>query len=216
MSAKRFDERFDHGTTAMRSARRIETHRSLCWVPLWHATRPGLGLEHVLVSSGRADSVLLAIDEDDAPFRLSYQLRWNARGLLRRAELKVRKGSAVRYLFLRVDHFGTWRGKDGEHLARLDGCVDIDIWPTPLTNSFPIWRSRMRIGERREFKMAWVSAPDLTVEPKAQAYTRLDDRRYLFESLDGTGFEAVLPVDDDGFVLDYPDLFSRVPERGDA
>ncbi len=58
--------------------------------------------------------------------------------------------------------------------------------------------------------MAWVSAPDLEVVAKPQAYTRLEDRLYLFESLDGTGFKAMLPVDEDGLVTEYPELFRRV------
>jgi uncharacterized protein len=58
--------------------------------------------------------------------------------------------------------------------------------------------------------MAWVSAPDLTVVAKPQAYTRLEERLYLFESLDGTGFKATLPVDEYGLVIDYPELFVRV------
>jgi hypothetical protein len=33
---------------------------------------------------------------------------------------------------------------------------------------------------------------------------------YLFENLDGSGFAAELPVDEDGVVPDYPDLFRRV------
>ena len=37
---------------------------------------------------------------------------------------------------------------------------------------------------------------------------------YLFENLDGSGFRADLPVDEDGIVLDYPDLFRRVKENG--
>jgi hypothetical protein len=36
------------------------------------------------------------------------------------------------------------------------------------------------------------------------------DRLYLFENLDGSGFRAELPVDEDCIVLDYPDLFRRV------
>ena len=66
------------------------------------------------------------------------------------------------------------------------------------------------MGERRTFRMAWVCGPDLTVRPQPQAYTRVDDRRYLFENLDGSGFKAELPVDEDGIVLDYPELFRRV------
>jgi hypothetical protein len=91
--------------------------------------------------------------------------------------------------------------------------MDIDIWPTPFTNSFPIRREPMAIGERRRFHMAWIFAPDLTVQPQPQAYTRLAERLYLFENLDGGGFRAELPVDKDGIVLDYPGLFRRVKEN---
>jgi hypothetical protein len=56
----------------------------------------------------------------------------------------------------------------------------------------------------------------LTVRPQRQAYMRLSERLYLFESLDGSGFKAELPVDEDGFVLDYPQLFQRVNAQADA
>jgi hypothetical protein len=68
----------------------------------------------------------------------------------------------------------------------------------------------MTVGERRLFRMAWIFAPALTVHPVPQAYTRLADRLYLFENLDGSGFKAELPVDEDGIVLDYPGFFRRV------
>jgi hypothetical protein len=96
---------------------------------------------------------------------------------------------------------GGWKGK--RQLRSL----------TPFTNSFPIRRAPLAIGEWRQFQMAWIHAPDLTVHPQAQAYTRLAERRYRFENLDGSGFRAELPVDEDGIVLDYPDLFRRVKER---
>jgi hypothetical protein len=68
----------------------------------------------------------------------------------------------------------------------------------------------LAIGERREFRMAWVDGTALTVRPQAQAYTRLEERLYRFESLDGSGFTAELPVDEDDLVIDYPALFHRV------
>jgi hypothetical protein len=88
--------------------------------------------------------------------------------------------------------------------------MGLDIWPTPFTNTFPIRREPLTLGERRQFRMAWISAPDLVVRPQPQAYTRLADRLYLFENLDGSGFQAKLSVDGDGIVQDYPDLFRRV------
>lgn len=182
--------------------------RTLCWIPTW--SRNGLGLEHVLVAENNADSCLLAVAEDGEPFRLLYRLCWDDSGLLQQAALETSKGMQTRSLSLQADGRGRWSSSQGQHIAHLDGCVDIDIWPTPLTNSFPIWRSHLKIGQRQVYKMAWVSAPNLEVMAKPQAYTRLEERLYLFESLDGSGFTARLPVDELGFVTDYPELFRRV------
>jgi hypothetical protein len=182
--------------------------RTICWVPTWNK-HAGLGLEHLLLGEREADSVVLASDDAGA-FRLGYRLAWDESWRLREADLAVAKTDATRALTLRADGRGHWRDGDGRALGELDGCVDIDIWPTPFTNSFPIRREPMAVGERRAFRMAWVFAPDLTVRPQPQAYSRLADRLYRFENLDGSGFSAELPVDEDGIVLDYPGFFRRV------
>lgn len=172
--------------------------------------RPGLGLEHLILSDRSADGLLLAFDENGHPFRLRYRLGWDERWRLDDADLVVATAEESRSLGLRTDGVGHWHDVQGRPLPALDGCLDIDIWPTPFTNTFPIRRRPMAVGERVEFRMAWVSAPALTVEPKPQAYTRLADRRYRFDMLDGSGFSADLPVDDEGLVLDYPGLFERM------
>lgn len=187
-----------------------ELPRTLCWQPLWNPDHSGEGLEHLLLSERGADSVLLAIDEEHRPFRLQYRLTWDDAWRLQTADLTVRSAQGDRTLRLETDGLGRWQG-DGRSLDALDGCLDIDIWPTPFTNSFPVRRVPMVVGERREFRMTWVAAPSLSVEPKAQAYTRVTQDRYLFESLDGEGFRAELLVDGDGIVIDYPGLFRRVP-----
>lgn len=187
--------------------------RAICWTPIWNEARQGVGLEHLLLSPGRANSIILAFDEEQQPFRLTYRLTWDELWQLRDAELEVSTEHGVRSLSLHTDGHGRWRDNEGNNLPDLDGCIDIDIWPTPFTNSFPIRRSALAVGERREFRMAWVFAPTLTVQPQPQAYTRLAENRYLFESLDGSGFKAELPLDSEGIVLDYPELFHRVVEN---
>jgi uncharacterized protein len=188
--------------------------RTICWTPIWNKDREGVGLEHLLLAEGAADSVILAFDEEHGPFRLSYRLSWDESWQLRDAELVVATERSTRSLSLQTDGLGHWRHRDGQTIDELDGCMDIDIWPTPFTNSFPIRRQPMAVGERQQFRMAWVFAPELTVHPQPQAYTRLAERLYLFENLDGSGFQAELPVDEDGIVLDYPDFFLRVKENG--
>ena len=155
--------------------------------------------------------IVIAIDEEGGPFRLAYRLDWDERWRLREAALSLIDGDSVPLcaIQLKTDGDGRWQDGEGRALADLDGCVDIDIWPSPFTNSFPIRRVPLAIGERREFRMAWVDGTTLTVRARAQAYTRLDDRLYRFESLDGSGFIADLPVDEDLLVLDYPGLFKR-------
>jgi hypothetical protein len=170
-----------------------------------------VGLEHLLLTTCAADGVILAFDDERGPFRLTYRLNWDESWCLRDAEVVLATERSTQSLRLQTDGQGYWRDGDDRTIDALEGCRDIDIWPTPFTNSFPIRREPLAIGERRQFLMAWVFAPDLTVHPQPQAYTRLADRLYLFENLDGSDFRAELAVDEDGIVLDYPDLFRRVP-----
>jgi hypothetical protein len=185
--------------------------RTICWTPLWNKSQEGVGFEHLLLTKCAADSVVLAIDDERGPFRLTYRLNWDESWRLRDAELVLTTERSTQSLRLQTDGQGHWRDGDDRVIDALDGCMDIDVWPTPFTNTFPIRREPMALGERRQFLMAWVYAPDLTVRPQPQAYTRLADRLYLFESLDGSNFQVELPVDEDGIVLDYPELFRRVP-----
>ena len=61
--------------------------------------------------------------------------------------------------------------------------------------------------------MAWISVPEMTVVVNRQRYTCLeksvDGAKFYFESPD-INFEAVITVDADGLVVDYPGLFKRV------
>lgn len=188
-----------------------QSSRTVCWIPLWNAAQAGVGIEHLLLSDGRAEGIVIAIDEESGPFRLAYRLDWDERWRLREATLSLidGEGASPRSMHLRTDGDGHWQDGEGRALADLDECLDIDIWPTPFTNSFPIRRAPLAIGERREFRMAWIDGTTLTVRAQAQAYKRLGERLYRFESLDGSGFVADLPVDEDLLVLDYPGLFKR-------
>ncbi len=140
--------------------------RTICWKPLWDNDRESAGLEQLLLAERIADSVVLACDEEHGPFRLTYRINWDDAWQLCDAELIVITQRFSRSLTLQTDGQGHWRHGDGRSIAELDGCRDIDIWPTPFTNTFPIRREPMAVGERRQFLMAWVFAPDLTVHPQ--------------------------------------------------
>jgi hypothetical protein len=186
--------------------------RAISWSRVQQSSRTQGGLEHLILARGSSDGVVIAFDDAGEPFRLAYRLRWNDAWQIGQANLEVSTADGVRSLDLHSDGEGNWRS-GSRSLVELDGCLDLDIWPTPFTNTFPIRRVAFEVGERKEFRMAWISAPELTVRPQAQAYTRIAERTYLFESLDGSGFAAELNVDEDGVVLDYPGLFRRLGTR---
>ena len=111
-------------------------------------------------------------------------------------------------LVLFADGRGHWTEGDGRTLDRLAGAIDVDISATPLTNTLPIWRLGLGVGESADIVTAYIAVPGLTVTADPQRYTRLDERSYRFESRD-SDFARDITVDDAGFVVDYPGLFRR-------
>jgi hypothetical protein len=112
-------------------------------------------------------------------------------------------------LWLAHDGTGKWGEVNGAPRVDLDGCTDIDLGCTPFTNTLPIRRLGLAVGESAEIMAAWVDVETLLVVASPQRYTRLDERRWRFEAM-SSGFVADLEVDEHGLVLDYPDLFRRV------
>lgn len=101
-------------------------------------------------------------------------------------------------LSLAASH-GRWIANGGAQPA-LDGCLDIDLAFTPSTNTLPIRRLGLSVGEAAQVRAAWVRVPNLSVEPLAQTYTRLGPLRYEYQS--GSG-PLTLEVDELGLVTRY-------------
>jgi hypothetical protein len=127
----------------------------------------------------------------------------------------VRDGQTRRLLLERAPD-GTWRS-DGGPAPDLDGCTDVDITSTPFTNTLPIRRLDLSVGDTRVIKAAWLEVPDLVVQPMDQRYTRLPgvdgNDRYEYQSLpSGSTYELI--VDSDGIVIDYERFAVRILPPG--
>jgi len=109
---------------------------------------------------------------------------------------------------LEHDGDGHWQ-VDGTHVPELDGCLDVDLESSALTNAFPVNRLNLEVGERAEAPAAYVRAGDLRVERLEQQYVRLDDTRYHY-SAPRFDFECDLVYDEAGLVSDYPGIATRV------
>lgn len=175
------------------------------WVPVgWP------GCEHVDV---RADSSGVTVDGmvvamlDARPVRLSYRIDCDAAWHVRRIDVRLYGRSAVS-LLRRTD--GRWYDEAGDERPELATCVDIDIALTPFTNTLPIRRLGLSVGESADLRVVYIQVGEtLDVSAADQRYTRLDGSSgagYRFES---GSFVADLPVDADGMVVDYPGLWAR-------
>jgi uncharacterized protein len=112
---------------------------------------------------------------------------------------------------LEGDGDGHW-WVDGAAVPELDGCFDVDLEPSACTNSFPVRRLRLRVGESAAAPAAYVRSFDLRVERLEQDYARMDDagghQRYDYRS-PAFGFACVLVYDASGLALDYPGIATR-------
>lgn len=172
------------------------------------------GTEHVIASSDatgfRADSQLILADKGLA--RVGYLLECDAGWRLTRLTITLTSAGEKRTLALSADGAGHWRA-DGQPVPALDGCIDVDIDRTPLTNTLPIRRLPWSPGTSRDLDVAYVSLPELAVRPVRQRYTLLEHDEARGEALyqyESGSFRADLRVDSDGFVIDYPGLWRRV------
>jgi hypothetical protein len=162
------------------------------------------GLERARVEERgdvRVESVI-----DSARGRYSYELACEPDWTFRTLHLEALEGQRAFDLERSPD--GVWT-LDGEERADLADAVDIDLAASPLTNSLPIRRLDLGVGDEADIVTAYVSFPGLELVPDPQRYTRLDEDVYLYESLD-SDFEAEITVDARGFVLEYPGLFERL------
>ena len=113
-------------------------------------------------------------------------------------------------LSMNSDGEGNWFNQDGSVLTRFTGAIDIDLSGTPFTNTLPIRRMAKHVpGNFQRFKMVYVAFDTLEPAIDKQQYTCIIPyRKYRYEAL-GRDFAAELEVDENGVVLDYPDLFTR-------
>jgi hypothetical protein len=172
------------------------------------------GLEHcsldVYNSAIRADGLVIGV-ENDVPFRVRYRLsideRWHVTSVL---VSDLTGAGADVYLISNGE--GAWFDKVGKPIPALDGCIDVDIAVTPFTNTLPIRRLNLAVGESRDIMIVYIQPTE------AMRVARVSQRYTCVSQADGRGvyrfvqdpFTADITVDSFGWVVEYPGLFKRV------
>jgi len=145
--------------------------------------------------------------EPSSPVQIDYQIDLDSSWRTKRLNIKNRRGEI---LHLTSTGEGEWFNQHGIRIDELNGAIDVDISATPFSNSLPINRFDWEPNQKREFEMVYIFIPALEIKKVKQTYTYIErkenTRVFNYQCLD---FESSISVDEKGFVIDYPQLFTR-------
>lgn len=149
--------------------------------------------------------------EDGQAWTVSYEIRLDQAWRTRSARITGRSELGARRARLDADGLGHWR-VDGAVASHLDGCLDVDLESSAMTNTLPVHRMGLGAGSRAPAPAAYVRARDLGVERLEQEYVRVCDegrhQRYDYAA-PVFDFAGRLVYDEAGLVLDYPGIALR-------
>lgn len=184
---------------------------------LWHCSLLSSS-EHPLLresEDGYSLEGVIAVPLGDVPCHIEYTVLVDQHWRATEARAVIIAPSGIREIVLRSHPTDGWE-LDGVPAPHLRSCYDIDLGWTLATNTIPIRRLELEIGETASITAAWIRFPELDVVDNEQHYTRLANDRWQYRSGD---FNFELTTDPhSGLVLTYGDDLWRVSaiSHGDA
>ena len=180
----------------------------------WHHHEARVGFEvvhfHRVGQGYRIDGCTTAV-ESGHPWAVEYELWLDDRWRTRVAHVRGRSAHGATSSTLQTDGAGHWQ-VDGQDAPQLDGCLDVDLESSAMTNALPVHRLDLAVGEQADAPAAFVRALGQSTERLEQTYTRASDdgtrRRYDYAA-PVFAFTARLVYDAAGLLLDYPGIAVR-------
>ena len=124
-------------------------------------------------SGRRVEGPTTAVEDGEA-WLVRYCIKLAADWTTRSARVVGQSAAVVREATLETDGDCRWR-TNGVAAPALDGCLDVDLESSALTNAFRMHRMGLEIGEQAQAPGACVRALRLGVERLEQRYERLDN-----------------------------------------
>lgn len=140
---------------------------------------------------------------DDGPVAVNYTVEVDEDWVTKRGSIRgVASGRRFYHTIERTPEGWTLDGKQ-QGLAEI---TDLDFGFTPATNLQQLKRANLAVGESAEFPVAWFDIGKSGLVALPQFYERRDERLYWYVSPQ-SGYEAMLEIDESGFVRNYPTLW---------
>lgn len=160
-------------------------------------------------SSGWRIAGQVDVEEAGVIISLSYEIDCDREWCTRSARIVGDVGGKPFRFALDADQ-GSWLN-EGRVLSEVNGAIDIDLGFTPATNTLPIRRLDLAIGESAPVSSAWLRFPELSLERLEQTYTREAELVYRYVAqVDGAPFTARLDTDEYGRVVRYEGLWEAI------
>jgi hypothetical protein len=147
--------------------------------------------------------------EEGIPWSIHYVIEVGDDWHVRRASATDHAGHQLE---IEADGAGSWL-VNGEQHPQLKECLDLDFEASVVTNTLPVHRLSLRVGEEGESSAAYIRTIGLGVERLDQTYRRLaDDGGMLAFDYRSPrfGYRDTLHFGTDGLAVDYPGIGVRV------
>ena len=116
-----------------------------------------------------------AAAEDAEAWVVSYLIELDAAWATRSARITASTVAGTRETFLESDGAAHWL-VDGSTAPHLDGCMDVDLESSAMTNALPVHRLNLRVGQAADAPAAYVRAVGLAAGRLEQVYQRITDQ----------------------------------------
>ena len=142
---------------------------------------------------------------------VDYEILLSGSWTTRVAHVNRRSALGPSSTTLHADGAGHWQ-VDGQDAPHLDGCLDVDLESSAVTNALPVHRLDLGVGQHADAPAAFVRALGQATERLEQTYVRATDdgnrQRYDYAA-PAFAFTARLVYDTAGLVVHYPGIAER-------
>lgn len=147
-----------------------------------------------------------AIFVDEKKFcKLDYKIECDANWETLSAKISGFIGEEKIEIEIAAQLNGIWT-MNGEEISAVRNCTDVDLNFSPVTNTLPIRRLNLQVGEKREVRAAWLRFPSFKLELLEQIYERIGENKYAYESAGGS-FRVEIETDEFGLATRYGDFW---------
>jgi hypothetical protein len=186
-------------------------HNGAPWHVTWHCAQLASS-EHCTLAKGPDGYEFCGVVVTplaQLPCHIDYSVLVDLEWRPRRVQATVTSSSGKREIDLQSRPTGGWE-MDGAWVPDLVDCHDVDLGWTPATNTIPVRRLGLQIGESRSITAAWIRFPELDVVRNVQRYTRIGSDVWRYEAGE---YEFEIVVDaTTGLVLAYGDDLWRASD----